>query len=104
MSANQQRLEELRHNREKARLGGCLKKQEAIRMTGRGTARDRISMLLDDESFIEILEKEEFIIDFRDRLHCDVYSNKNNKVIERIKSQEGNNIVAHKRLIGELYE
>ena len=54
MSANQQRLEELRHNREKARLGGGLKKQEAIRMTGRGTARDRISMLLDDESFIEI--------------------------------------------------
>ena len=28
-----------------------------------------------DESFIEILEKEEFIIDFRNRLHCDVYSN-----------------------------
>ena len=24
--------------------------------------------------------------------------------IERIKSQEGNNIIAHKRFIGELYE
>ena len=35
-------------------LGGGLKKQEAIRMTGRGTARDRISMLLDEDSFIEI--------------------------------------------------
>ena len=28
-----------------------------------------------DLSFIEILEKEEFVIDFRNRLHCDVYSN-----------------------------
>ena len=27
-----------------------------------------------DHSFIEILEKEEFVIDFRNRLHCDVYS------------------------------
>ena len=54
MSGNQHRLEELRHYREMARVGGGLKKQEAIRMTGRGTARDRISMLLDEESFIEI--------------------------------------------------
>ena len=27
-----------------------------------------------DKSFIKILEKKEFIIDFRNRLHCDVYS------------------------------
>ena len=27
-----------------------------------------------NHSFIEILEKEEFVIDFRNRLHCDVYS------------------------------
>ena len=27
-----------------------------------------------DKSFIEILENEEYIIDFRDRLNCDVYS------------------------------
>ena len=55
MSSNpQHRLEELRHKREQARLGGGLKKQEAIRISGRGTARDRISMLLDEESFIEI--------------------------------------------------
>ena len=28
-----------------------------------------------DHSFIDILEKEKFVIDFRNRLHCDVYSN-----------------------------
>ncbi len=28
-----------------------------------------------DKSFINILQKEEFIIDFRNRLHCDVYVN-----------------------------
>ena len=54
MSKNQQSLEELRYKREQARVGGGLKKQESIRMSGRGTARDRISMLLDEESFIEI--------------------------------------------------
>ena len=32
-----------------------------------------------DQSFIEILEKEEFTIDLRNRLHCDVYTNKNKK-------------------------
>ena len=32
-----------------------------------------------DKSFIEILEKEEFIIDFRNRLHCDVYANEKKK-------------------------
>ena len=46
-----QRLEELRQKRNEAKLGGGLKKQEAIRKTGRGTARDRIGMLLDEDSF-----------------------------------------------------
>ena len=32
------KLEELRHKRDQARLGGGLKKQEAIRKTGRGRA------------------------------------------------------------------
>ena len=55
MSSNtNQRLEELRHKRNEAKLGGGLKKQEAIRKSGRGTARDRIGMLLDEESFVEI--------------------------------------------------
>ena len=40
-----QRLEELRQKRNEAKLGGGLKKQEAIRKSGRGTARDRIGML-----------------------------------------------------------
>ena len=48
------RLEDLQFKREQARLGGGLKRQEAIRASGRGTARDRISLLLDEESFIEI--------------------------------------------------
>jgi acetyl-CoA carboxylase carboxyltransferase component len=47
-------LEGLRHKRELARLGGGIKKQEAIRATGRGTARDRVGMLLDEDSFVEI--------------------------------------------------
>ena len=41
-------LEELRAKRETARLGGGLKRQEAIRSSGRGTARDRIGLLLDE--------------------------------------------------------
>lgn len=49
-----ERLEELQYKREQARLGGGLKRQEAIRSSGRGTARDRIGMLLDENSFIEI--------------------------------------------------
>ena len=49
-----QRLEELRQKRNEANLGGGLKKHEAIRKSGRGTARDRISMLLDEEAFVEI--------------------------------------------------
>ena len=42
-------------------------------------------------------------------LHANAYHmttviEKTSDVIERIKSQDGNNVVAHKRLIGELYE
>ena len=44
-----------------------------------------------DESFIEILEKEAFKIDFRNRLHCDVYSYEGNKVIQKIKSYDALN-------------
>ena len=32
-----------------------------------------------DKSFIEMLEKEEYIIDFRNRLNCNVFSNKKKK-------------------------
>ena len=39
-----------------------------------------------DESFIEILEKEAYIIDFRNRLHCEVYSSERNKATQKIKS------------------
>tara|TARA_A100000164_G_scaffold355475_1_gene364130 strand:+ start:44 stop:835 length:792 start_codon:yes stop_codon:yes gene_type:complete len=35
-----------------------------------------------NRSFIEILEKEQFIIDFRNRLHCDVYNNENHSKIK----------------------
>lgn len=49
-----ERLEELQYKREQARLGGGLKRQEAIRTSGRGTARDRIGLLLDEDSFLEI--------------------------------------------------
>ena len=49
-----QKLEQLRQKRDQARLGGGLKKQEAIRKSGRSTARDRVSMLLDEQSFVEI--------------------------------------------------
>ena len=48
------RLEDLQFKRGQARLGGGLKRQEAIRASGRGTARDRIGLLLDEGSFIEI--------------------------------------------------
>ena len=34
--------------------GGGARKLEAIRATGRGTARERIGMLLDEGSFIEL--------------------------------------------------
>ena len=48
------RLEDLKAKQEAARLGGGLKRQEAIRSSGRGTARDRLGMLLDEGSFLEI--------------------------------------------------
>jgi len=44
-----------------------------------------------DHSFIEILEKEEFIIDFRNRLHCDVFSHENYKKRKLIKSYDALN-------------
>jgi len=44
-----------------------------------------------NESFIEILEKEAFIIDLRNRLHCDVYSNEKNKAIQKVKSYDALN-------------
>ena len=42
-------------------------------------------------------------------LHANAYHmatviEKTTDAIERIKSQEGNNIIAHKRFIGDLYE
>ena len=47
-------LEDLKYRREKVVLGGGLKRQESIRASGRGTARDRIRNLLDEDSFVEI--------------------------------------------------
>ena len=44
-----------------------------------------------DESFIKILEKEEFIIDFRNRLHCDVYCNEKNRERKLLKSYDALN-------------
>ena len=45
---------ELRSRRERARAGGGRKALESIRATGRGTARDRIDLLLDPDSFVEV--------------------------------------------------
>ena len=47
-------LEDLKYRREKAHMGGGIKRQESIRVSGRGTARDRIRNLLDEDSFVEI--------------------------------------------------
>lgn len=47
-------LEELLANRKEAALGGGMKRLEAIRISGRGTARDRLRLLLDPESMIEV--------------------------------------------------
>ena len=44
-----------------------------------------------DQSFIEILEKEEFTIDSRNRLHCDVYSKEKNTDRKIIKSYDALN-------------
>ncbi|ABM71394.1 predicted inorganic polyphosphate / ATP-NAD+ kinase [Prochlorococcus marinus str. MIT 9515] len=44
-----------------------------------------------DKSFIKILEKEEFTIDLRNRLHCEVYSKENLGVRKIIKSYDALN-------------
>ncbi len=44
-----------------------------------------------DQSFIEILKKEEFVIDLRNRIHCDVFSNKKNAEKRIIKSYDALN-------------
>ncbi len=44
-----------------------------------------------NHSFIEILEKEEFVINFRNRLHCDVYRCENHKEKKIIKSYDALN-------------
>ncbi len=44
-----------------------------------------------NQSFIEILEKEEYTIDFRSRLHCDVFSNEGNPEKKIIKSYDALN-------------
>ena len=44
-----------------------------------------------DQSFISILESEEFIIDLRNRLHCDVYSNHINAKRKLLKSYDALN-------------
>ena len=51
---NGARLRELRDRRSTIEKGGGARKLEAIRATGRGTARERIGMLLDEGSFIEL--------------------------------------------------
>lgn len=51
---NDGRLRDLRDRRLALSKGGGSRKLEAIRATGRGTARDRIAMLLDEGSFIEL--------------------------------------------------
>ena len=53
-SENSDGLEDLRWRRAQAHAGGGLKRNEAIRSSGRGTARDRIRLLLDEDSFVEI--------------------------------------------------
>ncbi|RJV01196.1 MAG: hypothetical protein DWC11_05005, partial [Candidatus Poseidoniales archaeon] len=51
---NGARLRELRDRRSAIEKGGGARKLEAIRATGRGTARERIAMLVDEGSFIEL--------------------------------------------------
>jgi propionyl-CoA carboxylase beta chain len=51
---NGARLRELRDRRSTIEKGGGARKLEAIRATGRGTARERIAMLVDEGSFIEL--------------------------------------------------
>ncbi len=47
--------------------------------------------ILFNQSFIQILEKEEFTIDFRNRLHCDVYNDGKYKERKIIKSYDALN-------------
>lgn len=49
-----ERSEDLAWRRQQAHAGGGQKQLEALRASGRGTARERIDALLDPESFIEI--------------------------------------------------
>ena len=44
-----------------------------------------------NKSFIEILEKEEFAIDFRNRLKCNVYKTEPNQKVRKIKSYDALN-------------
>ena len=53
-SPNGDPLAELRSRRERARAGGGRKALESIRATGRGTARDRIDLLVDTNSFVAV--------------------------------------------------
>ncbi|MDP7203371.1 MAG: carboxyl transferase domain-containing protein, partial [Candidatus Poseidoniaceae archaeon] len=50
----QDSLEELREHRAAAAAGGGMKRLEAIRSSGRGTARERIRRLVDEGSFSEL--------------------------------------------------
>ena len=66
-------ISELKSRRERARAGGGRKALEAIRATGRGTARDRIDLLLDPDSFVEVIrslpiERKTTICSFTKRL------------------------------------
>jgi len=48
------KLDELGQLRKEAEMGGGMKRLEALRASGRGTARDRVRWLLDPDSFIEV--------------------------------------------------
>jgi len=49
-----ERAEDLAWRKQQAQAGGGRSRLEALRATGRNTARERISMLLDSDSFVEI--------------------------------------------------
>ena len=49
-----EKLDELSSLRDELSLGGGMRRLEAIRAGGRGTARDRVKLLLDPDSFVEI--------------------------------------------------
>ena len=48
------RIEDLERRREAARMGGGAKRIEAQHAKGRLTARERLSVLLDEDSFEEV--------------------------------------------------